>query len=65
MRLSLEVQFRRRMPIWIVSKAVRTNRGLFFRPIGRFRAWTEDDAIRAGAEAVRALALLKAEQVRK
>lgn len=54
-----------RIPVWIVSRAYRRPDGvIFFRPIGKFRAWTQDEAIKAGAFAVERLAILKAERAR-
>jgi hypothetical protein len=52
----------RRPLSWRISRARRTLTGeIIFVPVGTWRAWTRDDAIRKAAYAIRRPAVLRAE----
>jgi hypothetical protein len=53
---------RRRMPVWVVSRLyLRPDRSYCSRPVGKWRAWSKDQAIEKAARAIKRLALLTAE----
>ena len=52
---------RHRMPIWAVNRLYPRPDGSYcWRPIGKWRAWTKDEAIKKAAYAVERLAVLQA-----
>lgn len=53
---------RERMPIWAVSRLCRRPDGVFFLPVGKWRAWTKDEAIEKAAYAIQGIAVLTAER---
>ncbi len=49
--------------VWVVSRAKRNALGeIVFVPVGKWRAWTKDDAVRKAAHAIRKLALLRVDR---
>jgi hypothetical protein len=50
------------MPVWVVSRLyLRPDRSYYSRPVGKWRAWSKDQAIKKAAHAIKRLALLTAE----
>jgi hypothetical protein len=61
--LLIESEARERVPVWAVSRLYPRPDGSYCaRPVGKWRAWTRDDAIKKAAHAIKRLALLTAER---
>jgi hypothetical protein len=62
--LLIESEARQLMPVWAVSRLYRRPDGSYCsRPVGKWRAWTRDQAIEKAAYAIRRVALLQAERI--
>lgn len=62
--LLIASEARERMPIYAVSRLYRRPDGSFCaRPVGKWRAWSRDEAIKKAAFAIKRLALLQAERI--
>jgi hypothetical protein len=59
--LLIESEARQRMPVWAVNRLyLRPDGSYCSRPVGKWRAWTKDQAIEKAAYAIERLALLEA-----
>jgi hypothetical protein len=59
--LLIESEARREMPVWAISRLYRRADGsCYWGPVGKWRAWSKDEAIQKAAYAIRRLAVLQA-----
>lgn len=59
--LLIESEARQRIPLWAISRLYRRADGsCCWRVVGKWRAWTKDEAIKKAAHAIEHLAVLQA-----